>query len=338
MSASLSPRANLSAMNTLGLTAYASRILHLQSIEQLEKWRLDPELNALPWLILGGGSNLVLSESLDSVVVHVELKGKRLLREDNEAWYVAAAAGELWHPFVQWTLAQGWGGLENLSLIPGTVGAAPVQNIGAYGVELKDTLDHLTAIDLSSGQMQQFSAAQCQFAYRDSFFKQSTTPWLICEVVFRLPKNHQTKTNYGDIANALQVMQLSATPSAVSQAICQVRQAKLPDPAVIGNAGSYFKNPIVSAAHYQKLQARYPQLVAYALADGQYKLAAGWLIEQAGWKGRRLGPVGMYEKQALVLVNHGGATAADVLALEQAVQADIAALFELALESEPVKW
>ncbi|MGL4996230.1 MAG: UDP-N-acetylmuramate dehydrogenase, partial [Deefgea sp.] len=211
--------------------------------------------------------------------------------------------------------------------------------IGAYGIEIKDVFEQLTAIHLQTGEERVFTLADCQFAYRDSVFKQAeAAQWVIVEVVFRLPKNHQTKTHYGDIERELAALDLGATPSAVAQAVINVRQRKLPDPAQIGNAGSYFKNPIVSSETHQTAMAAYPNAVAYALEDGQYKFAAGWLIEQAGWKGKCLGPVGMYEKQALVLVNLGGATAADVVALEKAVQTDVYAMFGITLEAEPVKW
>jgi len=339
MSVSTSSRSSLTALNTLGLKAVARHILHLTEPTQISQWRTDPLFSQTSWLVLGGGSNLVMSEYIDKTVLQVGLQGKKLLREDDKAWYVAGAGGEAWHPFVQWTLEQGWGGLENLSLIPGTVGAAPVQNIGAYGIEIKDVFEQLTAIHLQTGESRVFTLADCQFAYRDSVFKQAEAGlWLIVEVVFRLLKNHQVQTQYGDIERELLSLNLGSTPSAVAQAVINVRQRKLPDPAQIGNAGSYFKNPIVSPAIYQAVMAAHPNAVAYALEDGRYKLAAGWLIEQAGWKGRRLGPVGMYEKQALVLVNHGGATATDVLALERAVQADVLAQFGVELEAEPVKW
>ncbi len=330
---------SLTALNTLGLNASASHLLNLTDPTQITQRRADPQFAQQTWLVLGGGSNLVMSEYIDNTVLQVALQGKRLLREDDVAWYVAAAGGEAWHPFVLWTLAQGWGGLENLSLIPGTVGAAPVQNIGAYGIEIKDVFEQLTAIHLQTGEARVFTLAECQFAYRDSVFKQvEAGQWVITEVVFRLAKNHQTKTQYVDIERELLSLNMGNSPSAVAQAVINVRQRKLPDPAQIGNAGSYFKNPIVCVATHQKVMEKFPSAVAYALDDGQYKFAAGWLIEQAGWKGRRLGPVGMYEKQALVLVNLGGATAADVLTLEKAVQADVYTLFGIELEAEPVKW
>lgn len=330
---------NLTAMNTLGLQVAAAGVLHFTHLSQIEQWLANPELTRLPWRVLGGGSNLVMPEYIENNVIQVGLLGKFLAREDEAAWYVTSAAGEPWHPFVLWTLAQGWGGLENLALIPGTVGAAPVQNIGAYGVEIKDVFEQLTALHLQTGEQRIFNQIDCQFAYRDSVFKQAQAgQWVITEVMFRLAKNHQTRTNYGDIARELAALNLAATPSAVAQAVINVRQRKLPDPALIGNVGSYFKNPIVSAAMHQQVRAKNANVVAYPLPDGQFKLAAGWLIEQAGWKGRRLGPVGMYEKQALVLVNHGGATATDVLALERAVQADVLAHFGVTLEAEPIKW
>ncbi|QZA76612.1 UDP-N-acetylmuramate dehydrogenase [Deefgea tanakiae] len=339
MPVSTSSSSSLTALNTLGLKAVARHILYLTEPTQIKQWRADPLYSQTSWLVLGGGSNLVMSEYIDKTVLQVGLQGKKLLREDGGAWYVAAAGGEAWHPFVQWTLAQGWGGLENLSLIPGTVGAAPVQNIGAYGIEIKDVFEQLTAIHLQTGEQRVFTLADCQFAYRDSVFKQAEAgQWVIVEVVFRLAKNHQTKTQYGDIERELLSLNMGNTPTAVAQAVINVRQRKLPDPAQIGNAGSYFKNPIVSPAIHQAVMVAYPNAVAYALEDGQYKFAAGWLIEQAGWKGKRFGPVGMYEKQALVLVNHGEATAADVLALEKAVQADVHAMFGIILEAEPVKW
>ncbi|QBC42919.1 UDP-N-acetylmuramate dehydrogenase [Iodobacter fluviatilis] len=329
---------SLQHANTLGLPAIARHFLRLTDTQQLAELCLDPVLSVLPWRILGGGSNLVLADEINALVIAVELKGRRLLKEDDDAWYITAAAGENWHEFVQWTLAQGWAGLENLSLIPGTVGAAPVQNIGAYGVEIKDSLFELTAYRLSDGQARVFSAAECQFAYRDSCFKQAEADqWLIAEVVFRLPKITSLKTNYGDIEQELQVLG-QRTAQAVAQAVIHVRQRKLPDPAVMGNAGSFFKNPIVSNALRASVLAAHPELVSYPAGPAHYKLAAGWLIERAGWKGRQLGPVGMYQKQALVLVNHGGATQHDVVLLTQAVQADVRAQFGVELEAEPVWW
>jgi len=332
------PDFDLRHCNTFGLPARARYLGRLADLNELALWRADPALSALPWRVLGGGSNLLLSGDLDALVIKVELMGKSLIAEDDEAWLVRAAAGENWHDFVMWTLESGWGGLENLALIPGTVGAAPVQNIGAYGAEAGDYLDSLRAIDLDSGQTRVFSRAECDFAYRDSIFKHAPERWLICEVTFRLPKRHRPHTAYGEIEKELAALGGSVTPAKVAQAVIQVRMRKLPDPAVLGNAGSFFKNPIVPAAQRDALLAAHPTLVSYAQADGRYKLAAGWLIEKAGWKGKRLGAVGMYEQQALVMVNHGGATGAEVHALMAAVQEAVLAQFSVTLEAEPVRW
>jgi len=299
--------------------------------------------------VLGGGSNLVLAGDVDGLLLHVRLRGRELAGEDGDAWYVTAAAGENWHDFVQWTLAAGRPGLENLSLIPGTVGAAPIQNIGAYGLEVGERLASVDALDLERGGMRRFDAADCRFGYRDSIFKQEgwhlSGRYLITSVTFRLPKRWTPLTRYAELAAELSVPLAAAggdaaanapTPAAVAAAVIAIRQRKLPDPVQLPNAGSFFHNPVVDAAIAARLQAEHPTLPTYAQADGRIKLAAGWLIEQAGWKGRDLGPAGMYERQALVLVNRGGATGADVLALARQVQNDVAARFGVTLQPEPI--
>ncbi|PHV12200.1 UDP-N-acetylmuramate dehydrogenase [Chitinimonas sp. BJB300] len=325
---------DLAPLHTLGLHAQARHLVHFTDNQQLEALLAEAER---PLRVLGSGSNLVPGEMVDGTVIRVELTGRTLLGEDEDAWYVAAAAGESWHEFVQWTLAQGWPGLENLSLIPGTVGAAPIQNIGAYGVELKDRFHGLAALNLEDGSTCLFTPDHCDFGYRDSIFKQGQAGrWLITEVLFRLPKQWEARLDYGDLRSRLEGREI--TPQAVAEAVVAMRQSKLPDPAVIGNAGSFFHNPVVSSEQAADLRQRFPDLVAYPQPDGRVKLAAGWLIEQVGWKGRQLGPVGMYEKQALVMVNHGGASAADVKALMQAVQADVMARFGVPLSPEPIWW
>ena len=330
---------NLQPFNTLGLSAYASRFVRLNQADQIVALLADPALARLPWRILGGGSNLWLSSRLDALVIKVEIPGRRLLSEDQDAWYVAAGGGEDWHHFVMWCLEEGWGGLENLALIPGTVGAAPVQNIGAYGLEVKDRLHQLTAISLQTGELRIFSNEDCRFAYRDSVFKgEEAGKWLITEVVFRLPKRYEPSIGYGEISREIADQGLPITASAVAQAVMSVRQRKLPDPAQLGNAGSFFHNPLVDGATRDALLQQYPALVAYLQPDGRYKLAAGWLIEQAGWKGRSLGPVAMYEKQALVLVNKGQATGLDVQKLAEAVQMAVWEKFHVTLVAEPVRW
>jgi UDP-N-acetylmuramate dehydrogenase len=298
---------------------------------------------APPLFVLGGGSNVVMEARPRHRVLRVALRGIRLWRETATHWVVEAAAGESWHGFVSHCLAQGWPGLENLALIPGTVGAAPVQNIGAYGLELADRLHSVVAWDLSSGRECELSAGDCRFAYRDSQFKQAGAGrWLIVRVRVALPKRWAPRLDYPDLREHPLLRSEAAagrggpTPRLVFDAVCEIRRRKLPDPAVLGNAGSFFKNPLVSAEHAQALRARFPALRTYAQPDGRVKLAAGWLIEQAGWKGRRLGPVGMHERQSLVLVNHGGATAADVHALAAAVRGDVHRCFGVDLEQEPV--
>jgi UDP-N-acetylmuramate dehydrogenase len=249
---------------------------------------------------------------------------------------VEAEAGEPWHPFVQWCLRQGLNGLENLSLIPGTVGAAPMQNIGAYGVEIKDVFAGLTALDRHTGQLRDFSVQECGFAYRDSLFKREAGRWLILRVRFALHRTLQAHLDYGPVRQRLLEQGIEQpTGQAISDAICSIRREKLPDPAELGNAGSFFKNPVVGATLAERIRERYPHLVAYPQANGQVKLAAGWLIEQAGWKGYREGDAGVHRLQSLVLVNHGQATGAQLHALACKIQADIHERFGVMLEMEP---
>ncbi len=327
---------DLSALNTLGLAAMAEAYVSVDAPSQL------PALSALAarsgsLLVLGGGSNLVLPQSVPGLVARVALRGVRLLQATPDGWLVEAAGGETWHGFVAECVRQGWDGLENLALIPGTVGAAPVQNIGAYGVELADRFDSLTAWDVRAGRYVEMSAADCRYAYRDSVFKhQPPGSWVIVSVRLRLPRPWQPVLGYPDLQRHPRLAQGQPTARDIFEAVCEIRRAKLPDPAVTGNAGSFFKNPIVSAAQRDALAGEHPGLVSYPQPDGRYKLAAGWLIDQCGWKGRSLGAAGVHDRQALVLVNRGGATAADIMALAQAIQADVVARFGVMLEPEPV--
>ena len=290
----------------------------------------------LPLQVLGGGSNLLLTGDVEALVLRMASRGIRVLQDHGERVLVEAEAGEPWHPFVLWTLQQGFVGLENLSLIPGTVGAAPMQNIGAYGVELKDLFAGLTALDRRSGELREFDLAQCDFAYRDSLFKREAGRWLILRVRFALSRSAALHLDYGPVRQRLSEQGV-AEPTAmdVSRAICEIRSEKLPDPAQLGNAGSFFKNPLVSAEQAERLRAEHADLVAYPQADGRVKLAAGWLIERAGWKGFREGDAGVHRLQALVLVNYGQATGGQLLALAQRIQADIARRFAVELEMEP---
>ncbi len=333
--------ADLNQHNTLALPGNAALYAYITASAQLEALRSCQPLTERPRFVLGGGSNLVLTGNYDGLVVHMAIAGRALLGEDADAWYVRAGAGENWHDFVQWTLAQGWPGLENLSLIPGTVGAAPVQNIGAYGLEVAERLYSLDAFDLQTGETKHFDRSSCRFGYRDSVFKQEgwhrNGRMVITGVTFRLPKQWQPLTRYADITQELEAQKI-ATPSAqqVAAAVIAIRQRKLPDPTHIPNAGSFFHNPVIDASTAERLLAAHPKMPHYPQADGRCKLAAGWLIEQSGWKGKNLGPVGMYDKQALVLVNHGNATGADVSMLMQAVQKDVREAFGVSLTPEPV--
>jgi UDP-N-acetylmuramate dehydrogenase len=339
MPTALQRAVDLQACNTLALPARCALFATVSQAEQL--LALAEETRGTPRFILGGGSNLVLTGDFDGLVLHMAIAGRQLAGEDGEAWYVRAGAGENWHDFVQWTLAQGWPGLENLALIPGTVGAAPIQNIGAYGLEVAEVFHSLRAVDLDSGATKEFDRAACRFGYRDSVFKQEgwhlNGRYAITDVTFRLPKRWQPRTGYADVARELTAQEI-VTPTAqdIAAAVIAVRQRKLPAPADIPNAGSFFKNPLISAAIAGELAAKYPTLAQYVQPDGSVKLAAGWLIEQAGWKGRNLGPAGMYEKQALILVNRGGATGRDVQALAAAVKQSVAERFGVTLEAEPI--
>lgn len=288
-------------------------------------------------LVIGGGSNLLLTSDIDALVLRVVSRGLRIIGDDGDQVVVEAEAGEPWHPFVLWSLAQGLRGLENLSLIPGTVGAAPMQNIGAYGVEIKDVFAGLTALDRRTGELREFSLEDCAFAYRDSLFKRELGRWLILRVRFALRRSAALHLDYGPVREYLLAEGID-TPSAqdVSRAICSIRREKLPDPAELGNAGSFFKNPIVSAEQAARIRADHPGLVGYPVAGSdRVKLAAGWLIERAGWKGYRMGDAGVHRLQALVLVNYGKASGSELLQLARQIQADVLARFGVALEIEP---
>ena len=328
----------LQRFNTFGIAARARAFMSVTAVAQLSAVLADPELSQMPRLLLGGGSNIVLTGDVDALVLHMAIEGKEITGNDDGHTLVRCGAGENWHRFVLWTLAQGLGGLENMSLIPGTVGASPIQNIGAYGTELKDVFHSLTVFDLASGAMRQMDAAACRFGYRDSVFKHDEGAGLvIVDVTFALENAWQPNLRYGELAQAVADAGLTApTAQQISDIVIAIRQRKLPDPAVIGNAGSFFKNPVVTRAQCDALLAQFPALVHHAQADGSEKLAAGWLIDQCGWKGRVLGAAGVYPRQALVLVNNGGATGAEVVALARAIQADVAARYGVALETEPV--
>ena len=329
---------SLKPYNTFGLPAVAQTLVRITGDADVRRVVDDPVLGRAPKFVLGGGSNIVLTRDMPQVVLKVEVRGMRLVEERADAWIVEAGAGEDWHAFVAWTLAQGWPGLENLALIPGTVGAAPVQNIGAYGLELQDRFDSLDAVDLVTGRSVTLQARICAFGYRDSEFKHSlASRSVITRVRFRLPRPWRPVLGYLDIERKMHDTGI-ASPSArqLFDWVCAIRRAKLPDPALIGNVGSFFKNPRVTPEQCRDIIGRDPTVVHYPLPDGSIKLAAGWMIDACGWKGKSVGKAGVYEKQALVLVNRGGAIGSEVMTLARAIQESVYGRFGIRLEPEPV--
>lgn len=330
---------NLRAHNTFGLPAHARRLVRIHSEADVRRVVDHPELGRSAKFVLGGGSNVVLTRDLtDQLVLKVEVTGLRVLEERADAVIVEAGAGESWHALVAWTIDQGLPGLENLALIPGTVGASPVQNIGAYGLELQDRFESLDAVDLVTGRTVTLTAAQCAFGYRDSVFKHALAgKSVITRVRFRLPRPWRPVLGYLDLERRMAETGNHAPDArTIFDWVCEIRRAKLPDPATLGNAGSFFKNPIVTEAQCRDIIERDPHLVHYPMADGSFKLAAGWLIDACGWKGKTIGRAGVYDRQALVLVNRGGATGAEVVTLARAIQESVYGRFGIRLEPEPV--
>jgi len=329
---------SLKPHNTFGLPAVARTLVRVASDADVRQVVDHPELGRAPKFVLGGGSNIILTRDMPQLVLKIEVRGMRLVAEHTGAWIVEAGAGESWHDFVAWTIAQGWPGLENLALIPGTVGAAPVQNIEAYGVELKDRFEALDAVDLVTGRSVTLRESICAFGYRDSVFKHSlANRSVITRVRFRLPRPWQPVIGYLDLERKIAETGIAA-PSAqqIFDWICAIRRAKLPDPALVGNAGSFFKNPVVTTEQCRDIIGRDPAIVHYPMPDGSVKLAAGWMIDACGWKGKSVGQAGVYEKQALVLVNRGGAIGSEVMTLARAIQESVYGRFGIRLEPEPV--
>jgi UDP-N-acetylmuramate dehydrogenase len=329
---------SLRPYNTFALPSLARSMVRVTSEADVRAVVDHPEMGRAPKFILGGGSNIVLTRDVQAVVLKVEVAGRRLLEAREDAFIVEAGAGENWHDFVAWTLAQGWPGLENLALIPGTVGAAPVQNIGAYGVELQERFESLDAVDFVTGRTVTLTREMCRFGYRDSVFKHALAgKSLITRVRFRLPRPWRAVLGYLELERR-QAETGIAHPDArqIFDWVCAIRRAKLPDPALVANAGSFFKNPFVSEAQCRDIIGRDPTVVHYPMPDGSIKLAAGWLIDACGWKGKSVGRAGVYEKQALVLVNRGGASGAEVVTLARAIQESVYGRFGIRLEPEPV--
>ena len=288
-------------------------------------------------LILGGGSNMLLTGDIDALVIHIYIKGRRIASQDPDHAFVEANAGESWHEFVVWTISQDLGGLENLSLIPGNVGTTPIQNIGAYGTEIKDTFVSCDAVEIETGNIRTFTKEECHFGYRESIFKNKLKgKFIITSVIFKLTRHsHIINTAYGDITKELERSSIaSAGLKDVSNAVIAIRRSKLPDPAELGNSGSFFKNPIISRSDYEKIHRKFPEMPHYAISDSEVKVPAGWLIEQAGFRGKRFGDAGVHRNQALVLVNYGNATGREILDLSMRIQKEIFDRFGIAIEAE----
>lgn len=348
----------LQSCNTFHIVAKAHALVRIASEQDLLDVIGDPKLARQPKFILGGGSNIVLTGDVKPLVLKIEVKGKRLVQETDKAFVLEAGAGENWHELVAWSLAQAYPGLENLAMIPGTVGASPVQNIGAYGVELQDRFHSLDMLDLRTGQRHTLDAAQCGFGYRDSVFKHAapedrhvgTEPdrvaaagfglrnrVVITRVRFLLPKPWKPELGYADLARKVQDTGIhTPDPQQIFDWVCAIRSAKLPDPQVLGNAGSFFKNPTVTREQCDDIIQREPRIVFYPMDNGSIKLAAGWLIDACGWKGKSVGNAAVYERQALVLVNRGQATGGEVMTLAGAIQTSVYERFGIMLEPEPV--
>ena len=321
---------------TFGIEAKARYFVRVSTVEELSEALNHPLVVGLPVLMLGGGSNMLFTKDFEGLVVKIDFKGISVDHQNNDTVLVTAGAGEDWDNFVFFCVGKGYAGLENLSLIPGVVGTCPVQNIGAYGVEVKDTIDHVTVYDRNTGENSILTNAGCHFGYRESIFKYAAKGrYIITAVTFSLALNPVFHTQYGAITNELASMGVnSLSIGAIRDAVISIRSRKLPDPLVIGNAGSFFKNPSVDVLQFERLHAAFSGIVAYAMSDGSYKLAAGWLIEQCGWKGYRKGDAGVHAHQALVLVNYGQATGTEMLELATAIQSSIKAKFEIDLEME----
>ena len=329
---------NLRAWNTFGLPAIAQTLIHIDEEADVRRVVDHPEFGRAPKFVLGGGSNIVLARDVSAVVLKVAIGGIRLLETRDDAFIVEAGAGVPWHELVAWTIDQGLPGLENLALIPGTTGAAPVQNIGAYGLELQDRFDSLDGVDLVTGRGFTLDGRLCRFGYRDSVFKHELAgKSVITRVRLRLPRPWRPELGYLDLQRKIEETGITAPDARqIFDWVCQIRRAKLPDPAVIGNAGSFFKNPVVTPEQCRDIIARDPHVVHYPMDDGSFKLAAGWLIDACGWKGKTVGGAGVYEKQALVLVNRGDARGAEVITLARAIQESVYGRFGIRLEPEPV--
>lgn len=329
-----SENVSLRPFNTFGLDVKARHFASFNTVEALQEQL--KVIGEVPLLVLGGGSNLLLTQDFDGYVLRNELKGISVIEENEDHIFVESQAGENWHQFVLHCIAEGWAGVENLSLIPGTVGAAPMQNIGAYGIEIKEVFESLKAVEISSGEIHSFNKEACEFGYRESVFKKALKgKYIITSVTFKLNKSPKFNTSYGAISNTLEEMGVTElTIKAVSDAVIKIRQSKLPDPKEIGNAGSFFKNPEVEKIDFEGLKAEFPSIPGYQLPENRVKIPAAWLIEQAGWKGKTFGQIGIHKNQPLVLVNYGNGKGSDLKDLAFKVQASVRDHFGIILTPE----
>jgi len=324
---------SLKDYNTFGIDVKAKKFISITSIEQLR----EVLVSEADIFLLSGGSNMLLTKDIDKTVVHVNLKGIATLEESENQVVVEVLAGEDWHQFVLWCVNHDFGGVENLSLIPGNVGTCPIQNIGAYGVEVKDVIESVDAMEISTGKIQTFSNTECEFGYRNSVFKNALKDQLvISKVRFKLTKGvHKLNTSYGAIESELLKYNIeNPTIKDISNAVITIRQSKLPDPKEIGNSGSFFKNPVIDTSHFENLKEKYPNIPSYIIDDNSIKVPAGWLIETAGFKGKRFGDAGVHNRQALVLVNHGNASGQEIFELAKRIQSKIKIDFGIDLEIE----
>lgn len=322
--------------NTLDISARAGLFASITSVEELQQLLQESPVDTDDMLVLGGGSNILFAGDFPGMVLQIAIKGKKLVEEDDSFVWLEIGGGENWHQTVRYAIDKGWGGIENLSLIPGTVGAAPIQNIGAYGAELADVFERLEAVNIASAEVRTFSKEECEFGYRDSIFKRDLKgKYVITKVVLKLSKNPEINSSYGAIQSELEKRNISEpTVRDISDIVISIRNDKLPNPEALGNAGSFFKNPIVEAEKFEKLQQSYPQIPGYEMSENEIKVPAGWLIEEAGWKGKKIGNTGTYRQQALVIVNHGGATAEEILNLAAKIQESVREKFEIDLVPE----
>lgn len=327
---------NLLPLNTMGVSAHAAYFAIFKNTQELIDVLKEGRALTSKILCLGGGSNILFTQDFDGLVLKNEIQGVQLLEENNESVVLRVGAGVIWHDFVEHCLAKEWAGVENLALIPGTVGAAPIQNIGAYGVEVKSVIESVEMVEIATGEFVEWTGQDCQFGYRDSRFKREAKgKYIITAVIFKLSKNAPINTSYGAIeAELKRVHCVSPKLHDVAQAVMAIRRSKLPDPKILGNAGSFFKNPVVPEAQFVALKAVHPKIVGYPDKPGSIKLAAGWLIEHAGLKGLREGSCGVHQEQALVLVNYGGAQGQDLLALSERVKKAVRDHFQVDLETE----